>query len=412
MALPAELCNRCRTVFSDLVGAEEMVGFDHQPSLEALKDAGQSGCPICHWISLKVNHAVDTDPDVNTKVTSANSEGKLLTTKCLSQNKAGWYLYGDAIPLTPGQRHRMQAEFCLFVDGVRLHATECVILFRFDYGIETYPRGYKPQSYTGAHNTLQLAHRWLQECLASHDLCTQRHTAQLPPSRLLKILENGSVALRQAFARDYNSGVQYLTLSHRWTPDMQTVLRKSNLRALQRGISLTDLKRSIQDAVQVATYLGVKYLWVDSLCIIQDDEANRAREIGLMAQVYGNAVCNLVASDAEANDKGLFFPRNEHDVRSFVVKNVNGPTDLVAQSHHISRDWDHIKQRLQSSALEQRAWVFQETLLAPRVLYFCKNEVHWECVESEACETFPGGSVYIPGAHYLRSAARQPRHHG
>lgn len=78
-----------------------------------------------------------------------------------------------------------------------------------------------------------------------------------------------------------------------------------------------------------------------------------------MAKIYGTAVCNVAASDADSDEKGCFFDRDETDVCSYVV----ALEDDSKRKHCIFREWEYTKQKLRSKPLAQRWWVFQESLL-------------------------------------------------
>jgi hypothetical protein len=87
----------------------------------------------------------------------------------------------------------------------------------------------------------------------------------------------------------------YVTLSHMWGTDVgnQRTLTQSNLFEIQYGIDIAVLPAIYQDAVRITSLLGLQYIWIDSLCIIQDDLSDWQREASKMAMVYGNAICNL-----------------------------------------------------------------------------------------------------------------------
>ncbi|KAH8654616.1 heterokaryon incompatibility, partial [Tricladium varicosporioides] len=87
----------------------------------------------------------------------------------------------------------------------------------------------------------------------------------------------------------------YLTLSHCWGGGNNFKLQAGNLKHLKSEIPLDQLPRTFRDAMVITKVLGYRYLWIDSLCIIQDSEEDWAQEAGRMAQVYGNAILNLAA---------------------------------------------------------------------------------------------------------------------
>ncbi|KAK5121167.1 hypothetical protein LTR85_005651 [Meristemomyces frigidus] len=250
---------------------------------------------------------------------------------------------------------------------------------------------YQPRAYTGAPVSLDLAKGWLETCRTSHVLCQAERTPGWRPSRLLRLPVNGVqttyLMLREASREEYGLGVEYMTLSHRWAPGQQLQLLTRNHHRLRNEIPIEELKVSIQHAVTAAQHLAIDYLWVDTLCIIQDDEEDRDREIQQMDRVYGNSACNVSASEADCNDEGCFYNRDETLVKAFKVRL---DADCSDQARHvIHREWQHSRYILDTCVLSRRAWVFQERVLSPRVLSCCKQELQWECRELEASETYP-----------------------
>jgi hypothetical protein len=81
---------------------------------------------------------------------------------------------------------------------------------------------------------------------------------------------SGTVVLQELSKGEHDQEVPYATLSHRWAPGFQEQLLESTLQGLRHGIALVRLKRSVQDAVHVARHFGINYIWVDTLCILQD----------------------------------------------------------------------------------------------------------------------------------------------
>src|SRR5262249_4344967 len=106
-------------------------------------------------------------------------------------------------------------------------------------------------------------------------------------------------------------GDRYATLSHCWGSAQFLQLTRSNLQSFQKGIKLEDLSKIFQDAVAATRMLGVRYLWIDSLCICQDqgDRSDWLTEAGLMAKVYSHSLCNLMATGTPADAGGLFSYR-------------------------------------------------------------------------------------------------------
>jgi hypothetical protein len=140
--------------------------------------------------------------------------------------------------------------------------------------------------------------------------------------------------------------------------------------------------------------LGFRYLWIDSLCIIQDDENDWLSESAKMCDVYTYSYLTLAATSSSDGSGGLFFTAEPPRHLTTVVLNGDEfPVFSANQSYeyHISfYDYrisaEEYRRRLRTHPLLTRGWVFQERMLSGRVLHFTRTELAWECCESSACE--------------------------
>ncbi|KAI0533543.1 HET-domain-containing protein [Xylaria digitata] len=146
----------------------------------------------------------------------------------------------------------------------------------------------------------------------------------------------------------------------------------------------------------VARYLGVRFLWIDSMCIVQNYEgADKLRELQLMHQVYRNSHCNIAAVDSPDRRGGLF--RERKNIVDQLVPTRYVPSHGVATKESAlfgDRLWrvlngDLWQDQVLAGAVYTHAWVFQERLLSPRILHFSKNQIFWDCATLSACETMP-----------------------
>ena len=167
----------------------------------------------------------------------------------------------------------------------------------------------------------------------------------------------------------------YTTLSHCWGQLAIKKLEKDTLKDMVKKIAISELPKTFQDAVVVTRELGIRYLWVDSLCIIQDSAEDWATESSNMRLIYKNCILNIAATAAQDSSIGCFFDRNTNIVRPCRIEiTETGIYDFLS-----SNAWfDDVI----SAPLNQRAWVVQEQLLAPRVLHFGKTQLFWECNET------------------------------
>ncbi|KAL2159602.1 hypothetical protein VTH06DRAFT_2171 [Thermothelomyces fergusii] len=167
---------------------------------------------------------------------------------------------------------------------------------------------------------------------------------------------------------------------------------------------MQDLPPTFSDAVHLSRALGIPYLWVDSLCIIQDDKDDWNREAEYMADVYGNATLTFSADAALSSRDGLIQPVSRRRIppavkhrcpssaaagdkdesscvysrRIFVHNDPNTRADTV---HSISNAPHWIYE-----PLHLRAWVLQEYLLSRRIVHFVTGELLWDCRKTEGCE--------------------------
>jgi hypothetical protein len=193
--------------------------------------------------------------------------------------------------------------------------------------------------------------------------------------------------------RNLVTNVTYVTLSHRWGAAALPLLTTSNLHQLEHEVSTAVLSPTYLEAFDVARRLRIRYIWIDSLCIIQQgDGLQDWREEALkMDQVYKNGFLNISADWGSAT-VGLFWDRDTtyfHETR-LAFRQPSTDQKMIFQSAD-ARLW---ARELRLSPLNRRAWVFQERLLSARVLHFCRGEIFWECCEKAACETYPTG---LPG---------------
>lgn len=169
------------------------------------------------------------------------------------------------------------------------------------------------------------------------------------------------------------------------------------LESHKRGIPKQSLPQTLQDAITFCQELGIQYIWVDALCIIQrgDDGADWNRESVRMADIYCNSFLTIAALSADSVYSGCFnTPKNGIRIGPVMTYGMNHfPQDADIELHP-------------DFPLLTRGWVFQERMLAPRILYFGSQELLWDCQHDRTCEC--GGAEFQNfGALYSKSEARK-----
>ncbi|CAF9915024.1 hypothetical protein IMSHALPRED_002313 [Imshaugia aleurites] len=186
--------------------------------------------------------------------------------------------------------------------------------------------------------------------------------------------------------RRLRSRGQYVALSHCWGGLLPLVLTTHNIDTLKDAINLSQLPKTFQDAIALTRFMQVRYLWIDSLCIIQDSHTDWEFEASTMKDVYKHAVFTIAATGARNSGDGLYFDRDVDLVGAVTLPVCWQGLPRGIYSICEDRLWlDNVT----DAPLNQRAWVIQERLLSCRTLHLGRDQIAWECQTLQACETFP-----------------------
>jgi hypothetical protein len=180
------------------------------------------------------------------------------------------------------------------------------------------------------------------------------------------------------------------------------MLLKGNLSALSVTIPPQQLPRTFADAVEITRKLGVDYIWIDSLCIVQDDEHDWRRETALMEHIYGGSYLNIAASSATSVHGGCWIERDK-TCSAFRTRVRVGDDELVREI----RDDECYDRAVWGSHLATRAWALQEKLLPPRTLHLGDRGAFWECRLQIANEHLPDGFTQRLGSGLLRRMGKK-----
>ncbi|CAI9634103.1 unnamed protein product [Alternaria burnsii] len=181
------------------------------------------------------------------------------------------------------------------------------------------------------------------------------------------------------------AGAGYTVLSHCWGKNPQQIkLTKRTEETLKQGIALSSLPKTFQDAIAVTRLFQIQYIWIDSLCIFQDDLHDWAAEASRMRNIYSKADFCIAATAAESGDVGLFFDRDSELLTPVMVEatwSSKGdlfdwprPGSYLFGFHRVSA-----RTEVDPAPLNQRAWVAQERFLSPRTMHFTQSLLFWEC---------------------------------
>jgi hypothetical protein len=182
--------------------------------------------------------------------------------------------------------------------------------------------------------------------------------------------------------RLYESNLEhenYIALSHRWGTEQGLRALRQNVWFLSVGLKTRSLPKTFRDAIIVTRALGVRYLWIDSLCIIQDDPLDWQIESSKMCDIYANSFLTIVAAGSFSDAQGFLAPR------------VLAPTvvDIAPQEGNVSSTRIVIRRHGHSGPPEplfDRAWTYQERFLSRRMILYKQQEMEWHCQLGKKCE--------------------------
>ncbi|KAK0113568.1 hypothetical protein ONS96_014426 [Cadophora gregata f. sp. sojae] len=250
---------------------------------------------------------------------------------------------------------------------------------------------------------LELATLWMKACDEEHEICKRSDESRLP-TRVVDVgvdPKSDTVHLKEAKETDRHP---YMSLSHCWGLEQIITTTTNTLQARKAGIKLSELSKTFRHAIELTRGLGIRYLWIDSLCIIQDDFKDWEVESAKMADVYMNSQLNIAATHSSSGKGGCFAERWSLDSLNQVELNVGEdiliePDEVEEAKYkiyvrnalhvahdHVTRSMDYAHTMELASPLLGRAWVFQERLLSVRTLHFHAEEMIWECGFGISCE--------------------------
>lgn len=244
---------------------------------------------------------------------------------------------------------------------------------------------------TGSDTAYRTVMKWIQECVQGHSLLCPpivRRDSSTPegyelPILPLRVVDIGSTEFTNVRLVETGSRRgHWACLSHCWGGQLplMTAHEPDTLSQHLIDIAWDKLSKTFQEAIIFARRFGFQYLWVDSLCIFQDDDNDWLTQSAQMAYIYQNSVLTIAGSASSGPYQGLF--------RRAETEHLDHPTDFG--KIRVRKTLTH---KAADLPLLGRGWVHQERLLSPRFLHFGQQELIWECAQRLDCEC--GGAQYV-----------------
>ncbi|KAL3419068.1 heterokaryon incompatibility protein [Phlyctema vagabunda] len=400
----------------------------HSPSIASLNDSRLLNCHLCvqMWAARHsdFNELLQREEDTTVPV-ALHFRWESLSRKTLGAKR--WkheprrLVFATDIDLKPRTSEEWHDHFSHMLIGDEAERLENRLTFYMTSASNSTTDGESPpydfrwiSASTSSPNTHMLANMWITDCLRGHTECTrlQDSRGRWNPTRVLDVESSEVDSGVKLWEPEPNSeAIMYTTLSHSWGTAEVVTMNCSNYESFKAGIPNEAFTKTFKHAIATTRKLGVRYLWVDSLCIKQkcpdDCACSRHKypidshgveqkppsdwelEAGRMGDVYKYGYCNIAAVRSKLNAEGLHVKRNPLIITPLMLSISNGdnPTEGVGNYcfHQQFEEWFN----LDTAPLNQRAWVFQERVLSPRTLYFGSNQVSYECCGIKASEAWP-----------------------
>jgi len=353
--------------------------FPHQPDRIALQASASHGCHLCSLLHHSTLAAEKRSEPWDVEDESLSGAGVILQIRCELRTRIDSGRCGCGHVNGPPRKHTIEQNHTMRI-GERKGYKEIT----WSIPLECKRSGSGGRMWwmdrslwTGSDSCIRITKKWMNTCNEKHTLCREIcSSAKLNPTRLIDLESFPSrVQIIQTADLKLPSGhrPRYAALSHRWGTHMPLRLLEANRQDLESSVPLSELPRTYSDAAKTAAELGIRYLWIDSLCIIQDSATDWTAESSRMGDIYLGAVLTIAAHASFDATGGLFVTRNPLTHTNCYIK--------CPEKFFEVKGFDVSSTRNDRAALNDRGWVVQERILSPRTIAYGYPVVVWECVQ-------------------------------
>ncbi|KAH7323888.1 heterokaryon incompatibility protein-domain-containing protein [Rhexocercosporidium sp. MPI-PUGE-AT-0058] len=405
-------CSRCRAI--NLTDLTSPSGYAHCEKYDELHSAAEEGCKLCTLLLLAIerSEAKKTATFWMGFRSKMSYETRPRLTLVSRGNGRDGGLKSDLVEV---RLEKMDGAY----EGPRTVSSELLAVVGL-YADEYSPAralisGRRILCDSSATDAISMRERWIKEILHDDDIsCRELQTDNEElPKRVLDISrqsedEEDTIKLIEITDSTLIQG-RYIALSHCWGREGHFRLTESTLNQMKTGLPTSSLAKNFRDAITITRLLGLRYLWIDALCILQDSQIDWELESAKMGQYYERAWLTIAAGMSDGGKHGLLAKRSPHGLPHVQLKvQANAARNSgVCQKFTVYFALDPIKPSTQCP-IRTRGWTFQEELLSRRYLSFettqtylrCGTIVHHECGRQE--DLLKDESPFMEGERLLQ----------
>ncbi|KAI1391540.1 HET-domain-containing protein [Hypoxylon trugodes] len=368
------VCARCWRDFFDTKDYEQccagaissIVGIEVTSTIDEVRNAAQLGCNWCDYINSFIK-------------TSENGESKITVTLCPTSIES----------CTPEGRNTFYISISRRSPAGELESASSLFLHAFttaENEAGRYVTARPIQTDVGSAAAHRQIKTWLREC-EEHECCSSPHTASMLPTRVIEVSPPGQKDPRLV----ESEGIQgvYATLSYCWGTVPFPNLTISNRTQFKEGLDMSTLPLTIRNAIATTREMSIPYIWIDALCIMQDSEEDKMREISRMKGIFASSTVTIVAASSKSVFDGFLYDRDNSET----VYRIPARVDKGVFGAMFVNELDAATYDERSEPIAKRAWTMQEQVLAQRTVIFATHTMLWNCKAS--ARNF-GDSLYFP----------------
>ncbi|KAK1624048.1 heterokaryon incompatibility protein-domain-containing protein [Colletotrichum phormii] len=378
--------------------------YRHHESFDALEEAARDGCDLCQLILKCFIHTpcdvpgplewprewdVDLCPLEEGQQRSMHSIAKQLQPSDIKLSINATHLYGrqliDEALVFDEIMVQVGAPYMDDDDGYDIWGCPVLLLTLSTSG-DTSPRiagfrigHFETDEDLGSCRNHMLARQWLTDCRNSHKNCLLSQEHDLPT----RVIDVGEFLDSEDVRLTLTKGAKghYVALSHCWGGAISPPLTAETLGPFQDSITVTTLAQNFQDAIAITRHLGLRFLWIDCLCIQQDSKSDWENESKRMGLVYRNSTVTISAMVSAGSKDGILGSSHTDSPKSkrATINIWNRQYNQVVTIRRKDPNGEDLRGLDLNSALQTRGWTLQEYMLSPRHILYGRSMIYWRC---------------------------------